>query len=369
VTRGLGEQRVTADRRVEALLEEHVERLAQAEEQMLRRGAPVLLVVGFAVAERPIPVAGAEIRVLVDGERALIGGHERQPGRGHQPLLGARHRDVDAPLVHLERHAAERRHRIHHQQGGVPDGRDRAMDRRDVVDHPGRGVDLDDEDGLDLARGIGGQTLRERGGIDGAPRVALQDLDLDAHHPRHVTPPEREQAALEHQHGLAPRQHVGERGLPAPVAVGGVDVGAPRRPEDPRQILEKAVRDRDHVAGVDVDGRSMHRGEHRVGNVRGTRNAEELAPFGDCHGLDSKRIARPRAPKSLCRVPSKRILLAALVPMRRAVRALEPRGRDARPRARLGPGRARGREASRYRHVASRIQGPAAPGTSRRPAR
>ena len=162
------------------------------------------------------------------------------------------------------------------------------MDRREIVHHARRGIDLDDENGLDLARGIGGEALRKRRGIDGAPRITLQDFNLDAHHPRHVAPPEREQAALEHQHGLASRQHVGERGLPAAVAVRGVDVGAPRRPEDLRQILEKAVRDSDHVAGVDVDGRSMHRGEHGVGNVRGPRNAEELATPGNCHGVDSK---------------------------------------------------------------------------------
>src|SRR5258705_6860623 len=142
---------------------------------------------------------------------------------------------------------------------------------------------------------MGGEALRERRWIDGAPRVALQDLDLDAHHPRHVAPPEGEQATLEHEHGLAPRQHVGERGLPAAMAVRGVDVGAPRRPEDLRQILEKAVRDSDHIAVVDVDGRSMHRGEHGVGNVRGTRNAEELATPGDCHGVDSTASAKSSA--------------------------------------------------------------------------
>src|SRR5262249_46361997 len=59
VARGFGEQRVAADRRVEAFLEEHVQRLAQAEEQVLRRRASVLLVMPFAVAERPIPVARA----------------------------------------------------------------------------------------------------------------------------------------------------------------------------------------------------------------------------------------------------------------------------------------------------------------------
>src|SRR5438132_13377924 len=65
VARRLREQRVAANRRVEAFLEEHIERLAQAEEQVLRRRASVLLVVRFAVAERPIPVARAQVRALM----------------------------------------------------------------------------------------------------------------------------------------------------------------------------------------------------------------------------------------------------------------------------------------------------------------
>ena len=42
----------------------------------------------------------------------------------------------------------------------------------------------------------------------------------------------------------------------------------------------------------------MHRGEHLVGNVRRPRNAEELAPLGDCHDVDSKRTRATDAPLS-----------------------------------------------------------------------
>src|SRR5262249_23532630 len=87
VTRRLGEQRVATDRGVEAFFEKHVERLAQAEEQVLRRRAPVPLVVRFAAAERPVPVARSEISVLVRGVRAVVGRDERETGRRHQPLL------------------------------------------------------------------------------------------------------------------------------------------------------------------------------------------------------------------------------------------------------------------------------------------
>ena len=44
--------------------------------------------------------------------------------------------------------------------------------------------------------------------------------------------PQREAPALQRQHGVAAGEHVGERRLPAAVAVGGVDVGAARGAEE-----------------------------------------------------------------------------------------------------------------------------------------
>jgi len=47
-------------------------------------------------------------RLLAEAtRRAVVGGDEAEAWRRHQALLRARHRDVDAPFVHLERHAAQ----------------------------------------------------------------------------------------------------------------------------------------------------------------------------------------------------------------------------------------------------------------------
>ena len=92
--------------------------------------------------------------------------------------------------------------------------------------------------------------------------------------------PTREAAALQHQHGVAAREHVGERRLPAAVAVGGVDVGAALGAEDRLQVGEAAVGDADHLARVDVDGRPLHGGSTASGTLVGPgmlRNSRPLA--------------------------------------------------------------------------------------------
>jgi len=135
--------------------------------------------------------------------RARARGDEAEAGRGHQALLRARHRDVDAPGVHLERHAAERRDRIDHQQRVVAGRAHRLPDRLDVVDHPGRGVDLRDQQRLDLTLAVGLQPRLDRRGLDGAAKVAGQDLDLRPQHARGLAPADREAAAFQHQHLVA----------------------------------------------------------------------------------------------------------------------------------------------------------------------
>ena len=126
--------------------------LRRREQQVLGRRAAVLLVVHLALAEGPVPVERAQVRRLVRGARPLVGGDEGQTRRRHQALLRARHGDVDAPGVHVERHAAERGHAVDHQQGGMLGRVDRLADGRDVVDDAGGGVDLHDQDGLDGVR-------------------------------------------------------------------------------------------------------------------------------------------------------------------------------------------------------------------------
>ncbi len=129
-------------------------------------------------------------------------------------------------------------------------------------------------------------------------QLALQHLHLDAHHLRHLAPAAREAAALQHQHRVAAREHVGERRLPAAVAVGGVDVDAALGAEDLLQVGHAAVGDADHLAGIDVHGRAMHGLQHLVGHVGGARDAQELSAVGDGHGCTFSAAATLGGPQS-----------------------------------------------------------------------
>ena len=158
--RRLGQQRVPAEGVRQALLLEDVDGLAQAEQQMLRRRAAVLLVVHLALAEGPVPIERAQAGRLVNRARLVVGGHERQPRRRHQALLRSGHGDVDAPAVHVEGHAAERGHAVHHQQGRMLGRVHGLADGRDVVDDARGRIDLHHQHGLDDVALVALQALR-----------------------------------------------------------------------------------------------------------------------------------------------------------------------------------------------------------------
>ena len=104
----------------------------------------------------------------------------------------------------------------------MPGGIHRLAEGLDVVDHARGGVDLHDQDRLDLVRGVRPEALAEGCRVDRAPPVALQDLGLNAHHPRHLTPAHGEPTAFQDEHRLPAGEHVADRRLPAAVTVGGV---------------------------------------------------------------------------------------------------------------------------------------------------
>ncbi len=214
---------------------------------------------------------------------AVVGGDEAEARRRHQALLRSGHRDVDAPGVHLERHAAERSHRIDHEQRRMARRLDRLADRLDVVIGAGGGVDLHREDRLDLVLLVLTQPRFDLGGADGAAPVALQHFDLGAHGGGRVAPADREPAAFQHQHLVAARQHVGKRGFPRAVAVGDVDVGLTAGGEQFRQVAQQAVGQIDHLLGIDVERRTMHRPQHFVGHVGGPGDRQEFPARANDH--------------------------------------------------------------------------------------
>jgi VCBS repeat-containing protein len=275
---------------------------SQAEQQVLRRGAAVFVVVRFAVAEGPVPVGRTHVRALVRLACPRTCGGERQAGRRHQPLLGAGHRDVHAPLVHLERHAAERSDRIDEQQRVAPGPVARLGDGLDVVLHARRGVDLRHEDRLDAAVRL--ELRLDRFGRDGAADVAREHLDLCPQHLRGFAPGDREAPAFQDQHLVAAREHVGKRGLPGAVAVRGGDVGAPRRVEDAAHVGEQSIRERNQRPRIDVDRGLLHGREHGIRDDGRARDGEEFTAGGNGHqGPQRSPIIRAKAGTQLSRGP------------------------------------------------------------------
>ena len=230
---GLGQQAMAQEDVVESFREQHVEGLPQGEQQVHRGCAGIFAIVLDALALAPVPVGRSQARSLVHFARAIVDRDEAEPRGRHQAFLRGGHGDVDAPRIHLERHAAERGHRIHHEQSIVLRGLDGASDGGNIVEGARRGIDLHHHDRLDLAFGILAQPCLHLGRANRTPHIALQDLDLDAHGARGVTPVDGEAAALEHQDLVAARQHIAEHGLPCAMAVGDIDVRVPSRSEQP----------------------------------------------------------------------------------------------------------------------------------------
>ena len=103
----LGQQPMALEHVLQPLLEQQVERLAQAVQQMFGRRAGIFPVVLLALPVGPVPIGRAQPSRFMHLARAIIGGDKAQARRRHQALLRARHRDVDAPIVHVKRHAAD----------------------------------------------------------------------------------------------------------------------------------------------------------------------------------------------------------------------------------------------------------------------
>ena len=217
------------------------------------------------------------------GAGAVVGGDETETRRRHQAFLRAGHRGIDAPCIHLERHAAERGHRIDHEQCGMPRRLDGLADGLDIVDGARGRIDLHREDRLDAVILVLSQARFDFGGADRAAPVAFQHLDVGAHRARGIAPADRKPAALQHQYLVAARQHVGQRGFPGAMAVGDIDVGMTLGRKQRAEIGQQAVGHVDHLVGIDVECRAMHRPQHFIGHSGGPGNRQKLPARANGH--------------------------------------------------------------------------------------
>ena len=120
-------------------------------------------------------------------------------------------------------------------------------------------------------------------GVDRGAEAEVDHLDLDPHLPRRRRPAEPEAPGGEHQRPVAGREHVGDRRLPAGVAVADVDRHRPVGARDPLQVGDHRPGHLDQLALVDVRRRPVHRVQHPVRDDRRAGDGEEVAAAGEGH--------------------------------------------------------------------------------------
>jgi hypothetical protein len=69
----------------------------------------------------------------------------------------------------------------------------------------------------------------------------------------------------------------------ATVAVGDVDVGAAFGGKQPGEIAQQAVGHPDHLIGIDVQRRTMHRPQHFVGHGGGSGDSQKFPARANDH--------------------------------------------------------------------------------------
>ncbi len=199
---------------------------------------------------------------------ALGGPRHREARRQRQRLLGPRQREVEPPGVRLHRRSRERRHDVGEDErlGALAH---RARDPREVVEGAGRGLGVDDGDGV-VAR------LRQRAAhvlrVDRRRPGRLEDFDREAQVARAGGPALRERPGHDREDAL--RREVRERRLPESGRRRGGGEDESLRAEHLREAREDApVELRERLAAV-ADRLVGHRLADRLAHPDGTGKKE-----------------------------------------------------------------------------------------------
>ena len=182
---------------------------------------------------------------------------------------------------------AERGDGVHQQQGGVAGGVDRRAHLVDAAGAAGRGLVVDDADGLDaVCRGRSAraspmaaasaprrQSVSTKSGS--RPRLSAISFHRVANQPvRHIST------------RVAGRERVDEGGLPGAGAGGGVDDDRAGGAEDALEAGEHLPAERAELGAAMVDRRVVDRAQHPVRHVGRAGDLEEMPP-----GAVARRVA------------------------------------------------------------------------------
>ena len=184
---------------------------------------------------------------------------------------------------------------------------DRLADLWDARNHSGGSLVVHDAHRLDALVGVGAQLLLDRLGIGAAAPVAGDELDLEPELRRHLLPQRGEMAGLVHQHAVARRERVDERGFPGAGARRGIDHDfALRALEDALHSGEHFLADRAELRAAVVHRREIDRAQHAVGHVGRSGDLQEVAAgaSGHCGILTAAPMNAPLTPVRFARAGS-----------------------------------------------------------------
>ena len=262
------------------LVQQHAQGLVHAIDMLnRRRSAPILPQFLCLDPRRPVPIGRGQIgppprpQPFGDPDKG-------QAGRGHQPLLAGRDQQIDAPVVHMHRLAAQRGNSIHAEEcrviaHGPPQ-------RRDIGAGRAGGIDLTDQNGGDPAFGVLrqplGQTLRIGGG-----GAEIQLFDRNAKRAGGPRPGAPEMPRGQHQGMIAPVQQVGIGGLPPGMAIADIDREMGRGAGQPLESGDHGVVFHGDRLAIDVGRGAMHGAQHPVWRGRGAGNGDDGMTLGETH--------------------------------------------------------------------------------------
>ena len=159
-------------------------------------------------------------------------------------------------------------------------GIDRFADWIDRRQAAGRGLVVQHAHCLDLMRLVVAQMLLDLCGVGAGAPVALDELRLQPELIRHGFPLGSELAGLDHQHAIAGRQRVDQRGFPSTGAGRGVDDDRIGGLENGLDAVETALGELGKLRPAMIDDRSIHGAQHAVGQRRRPRDLQEMTPGG-----------------------------------------------------------------------------------------
>ena len=241
------------------LLQQKVHRDPQAAQQLGRRGIGEIAGVIEPDHVRELEIGAAH--PCRPRHLKCLRGHaeETQTRRQHEALLRTGDRQIDTPVLHLERDRGDRGNTVHEEKRGVAQRVQNLANRLNVRGHAGRGFVLRDANGLDLVTAVGPEDTGILSHRNALAPFDIQNLGPQAQPFSHLDPKGRKLAEPRHQDPVALVQRVGECGLP------GAGPGR-REHEDPAgagaenllQIIQKRLHEPAEVGRTHVLHRQVH---------------------------------------------------------------------------------------------------------------